>query len=60
MGHCLESKGNTSIDKKVMTNIRFQKKNELEDGNSLSLEKMRKRRLFQLNYALFYNNIASF
>lgn len=60
MGHCLENKGNTSIDKKVMTNIRFQKRNELEDGISLPLEKMRKRRIFQPNYALFYNNIASF
>lgn len=53
MGHCLESKGNISIDKKVMTNNRFQKRNELEVGLSLPLEKKRKKKIFQPNYALF-------
>lgn len=36
-----------------MTNNRFQKNNELEVVISLTLEKTRKRQIFQPNYAFF-------
>jgi len=53
-------KAKVSIEKNVMTMNKFQKRNKLQAMISVPLGETKKRRIFQPNYALSYNKVASF